>query len=227
MTVGSLFSGIGGLDLGLERAGMTVKWQCEIDPYCRSVLAHHWPDVPIYEDIHDIQGATPYVDLIAGGFPCQPVSQAAARTERGGGWLWPEMRRVVELLKPQWVIVENVEGLRYANRGLSEVLSDLAALGFDAEWRVIRASDLGAPHRRARIWLVAHSNAYGESTLTVDEEASFLSEPPSPISRWRTLPDLRVAHGVRSRVLRRERVGNAVVPQVSEFVGRCIMEAAA
>ncbi len=160
MNVGSLFSGIGGIDLGLERAGMRVSWQCEIDPWCRGILARHWPDTPQYGDIRTIDADTPRVDVLAGGFPCQPVSLAgkglAQADER---WLWPEFARCIRVLRPRYVIAENVPGL--LTRGLDLVLADLAALGFDAEWTVFGARDVGAPHKRDRVWIVAADAACG------------------------------------------------------------------
>jgi DNA (cytosine-5)-methyltransferase 1 len=141
LTVGSLFSGIGGLDLGLERAGMSVRWQCEIDPYCRAVLAHHWPGVKCYEDIRDIDGSAERVDLICGGFPCQPVSRAGRRKgPEDEKWLWDEMARVICLVQPTFALVENVPTLK--RRGLDRVLGDLAVLGYDAEWVTYIADDL-------------------------------------------------------------------------------------
>jgi DNA (cytosine-5)-methyltransferase 1 len=157
-TFGSLFSGIGGIDLGLERAGMTCRWQVEVDEYCRKVLAKHWPSVPKYGDIRTITGnELERVDLIAGGFPCQDVSLAGKRAglagERSG--LWSEYRRLLGVLRPRYVLIENVPGLFTA--GLDRVLADLAALGFDAEWTTLRASDFGAPHRRERVFVVAYA----------------------------------------------------------------------
>ena len=164
ITVGSLFSGIGGLDLGLERAGFEVKWQIENNPYCQGILAKHWPDVKRYGDITTVTGheLTP-VDMICGGFPCQPVSVAGQRqgvNDDKGRWLWPEFRRIVELVRPRFVFVENVTGLLTANDGhaFGDILGDLAELGYDAEWSVLSASDVGAPHLRKRVWLVAHDN---------------------------------------------------------------------
>lgn len=155
LTVGSLFSGIGGLDLGLERAGMQVKWNCEIDPYCREVLAHHWPGVKQYDDIRDVDASAERVDLICGGFPCQPVSLAGrGLAQADPRWLWPEFKRVVGELRPRYVLVENVPGL--ATRGLGLVVGDLSALGYDAEWQVVSAASVGAPHIRERIFVVAY-----------------------------------------------------------------------
>lgn len=153
-TVGSLFSGVGGLDLGLERAGFEVAWQCEADPYARQVLARHWPGVPCYPDVRALGCDVSRVDLLCGGFPCQPVSVAGKRRAQADPrWLWPAFADVVRRLRPHVVLVENVPGLRTA--GLRDVLADLADLGFDAEWTLARASDFGAPHIRARLFLVA------------------------------------------------------------------------
>lgn len=155
LTIGSLFSGIGGLELGLERAGLgPVKWQVEIDPFCRDVLAKYWPDVERFEDVNT---ATPSrVDLICGGFPCQPVSTAGKRRGQDDPrWLWPAFARQLEDLRPRWVVIENVPGLR--TRGLRNVLGDLTDLGYDAEWRYLAAEDVGAPHRRTRLFVVAYT----------------------------------------------------------------------
>lgn len=157
MRFGSLFTGIGGLDLGLERAGMTCAWQVEINPFCQDVLRKHWPDVPKHWDIRELRGSdVEQVDCIAGGFPCQDVSQAGKRSEgiegpRSG--LWREFARLVREIRPRFVIVENVPGL--ASRGLGTVLGDLAACGFDAEWGVLSAKDCGAPHLRRRLFVLA------------------------------------------------------------------------
>lgn len=157
LSFGSLFTGIGGMDLGLERAGWECKWQVEIDPYCRQVLAKHWPDVPRFEDVRGVTGdQLEPVDLIAGGFPCQDVSQAGKRTvgiDGARSGLWSEFARIIRVLRPRLVLVENVPGL--AVRGLGRVLGDLAALGYDAEWSCISAADVGAPHLRRRIFLLA------------------------------------------------------------------------
>jgi DNA (cytosine-5)-methyltransferase 1 len=159
LTVGSLFSGIGGFELGLERAGMRVIWQAEIDPYASAVLKKHWPNVPNYGDVRSIRaGSVERPDVICGGFPCQDISNAGKRAgidgERSG--LWGEYARIVGELRPRFVIVENVAAL--LGRGIERVLGDLAALGFDAEWHCIPASAVGAPHRRDRVWIIAYAN---------------------------------------------------------------------
>jgi DNA (cytosine-5)-methyltransferase 1 len=156
-----LFSGIGGFSLGLERTGgfRTVAF-CEIDPFCRRVLAKHWPRVPQYDDVRLLTAERLAadgiaVDVICGGFPCQDISVAG----KGGGLagdrsgLWSEIARLAGELRPQYLLVENVAAI--LSRGLDKVLGDLAAIGYDAEWHCIPASAVGAPHRRDRFWLVA------------------------------------------------------------------------
>ncbi len=160
-TFGSLFAGIGGIDLGLERAGWRGRWQVEYEPFCQRVLAKHWPDVTRYGDIHDVDWCeVEPVDLIAGGFPCQPVSVAGKRLGQDDvRWLWPEFARAIRALRPRYVLVENVPGLLV--RGMGDVLGDLADLGYDADWDRVAASDVGAAHRRQRIWIVAHARSFG------------------------------------------------------------------
>lgn len=156
LTFGSLFSGIGGIDLGLERAGMTCRWQVEINDYCSKVLEKHWPNVRRYRDIKLIrEGDLEPVDLIAGGPPCQPVSVAGKRKGQADSrWLWPEFFRIVCLLRPRFVFIENVPGL--LRLGGADVLRDLASIWYDAEWESLPASAFGAPHRRDRVWIVAY-----------------------------------------------------------------------
>lgn len=158
LTVGSLFSGIGGFDLAAERAGMTVEWQVELDDYCNKVLAKHWPTVRRYRDVRDCGAANlAPVDLICGGFPCQPFSVAG---KRGGAdddrYLWPEMRRVIAELKPRWVVAENVPGI--INLALDTVLADLDSEGYEVGTLVLPACGVGAWHIRQRVWIVAHRN---------------------------------------------------------------------
>jgi DNA (cytosine-5)-methyltransferase 1 len=264
---GSLFAGIGGLDLGLERAGMSCAWQVEIDDYAQKVLAKHWPDVPRFRDVREVgaHNLAP-VDVICGGFPCQDISNAGKRAgidgERSG--LWAEYARIIREVRPRYVLVENVAAL--LARGLGRVLGDLAESGFDAEWDCIPAAAVGAPHRRDRLFLVAYARRAGrgaedgrrdssqqgagsgrqETTGGAGECGALLAAaagkglegvPRGGIQRrlfaagglrqfdqWATEPDVgRVAHGVRSRVDRLRCLGNAVVPQVAEFVGRRIL----
>lgn len=157
-----LFSGIGGFSLGLERAGFRTVAFCEVNPKCRHLLAHHWPEVPCYDDIRTLTAERLAadgiaVDAICGGFPCQDISfaglGAGIEGERSG--LWRDYARLIGELRPRVVIVENVAAL--LGRGLGVVLGDLASLGYDAWWDCIPASAVGAPHRRDRLWLVAYA----------------------------------------------------------------------
>ena len=154
ITIGSLFSGIGGLDLAVESVtGGRVAWQCERDKYARSVLARHWPGLPIFEDIKKLHDA-PAVDALCGGFPCQDISLAGSREgiEHGKkSGLWREFARIIREIRPRYVFLENVAAITTA--GLGIVLGDLAACGFDAEWGCLRACDIGAPHIRNRWFL--------------------------------------------------------------------------
>lgn len=289
-----LFSGIGGFSLGLERAGFETVAFCEIDPVCRGLLAHHWPEVPCYDDITTLtaerlaaDGIS--VDAICGGFPCQDLSFAGKGAglagERSG--LWREYARLIRELRPRVVIVENVAAL--LGRGLGDVLGDLAQIGYDSFWDCIPASALGAHHRRDRLWIIAHANRQqhegcgpairgalaaqlsgavvadtigqrGCSGDTSGQHAAHAGKPPRdsgddpggvgegtaqpPMGRmvyglsarmdrthegWEAEPEdtPRVATGVPARAARLKGLGNAVVPQIPELIGRAIMEAMA
>jgi len=158
LTVGSLFSGIGGIDLAFELAGFRIAWQVEYDDYCNKVLSKHWPDVPRYGDVRTVTADIGAVDVLAGGFPCQPFSvagrQRGADDERN---MWPEFRRLIGELRPRAVFLENVPAIA-AGYG-PVVIGELAALGYDAEWGVISAADAGAPHKRERWWCVAYTHS--------------------------------------------------------------------
>ncbi len=334
MTFGELFAGIGGFSLGLERAGMTCKWQVEIEPYARAVLNKHWPDVPKHDDVRTFPPQGDYgVDLICGGFPCQDISVAGKGAGLAGSrsGLWYEYARIIGELRPRYVVVENVAAL--LTRGMGTVLGDLSSLGYDAEWHVIPASAVGAPHRRDRVWIVAHAandGCAGRAGLRADRKRTLSAEqgagggqacrrrqprgcredvanaererlrvcgrsctacearavqgkeqerqrlcvdaqssrqggnvshacrngwqgcwqdghvarssglrsgawsdeeqdiPAAAAGWWESEPDVgRVAHGIPSRVDRLRCLGNAVVPQVVEVIGRAILEAEA
>jgi DNA (cytosine-5)-methyltransferase 1 len=157
--IGSLFAGIGGFDLAARWMGWETAWFSEIDPYASAVLAKHWPNVPNHGDITQIDFTqVEPVDMLCGGFPCQDISNAGKRKgiegERSG--LWSEYARAIGELRPRYVVVENVAAL--LGRGLERVLGDLAALGYDAEWTVLSAADVGAPHLRERLWITAYAS---------------------------------------------------------------------
>jgi site-specific DNA-cytosine methylase len=131
--------------------------------FCRHVLEHHWPDVPRYADIRELDwNGVERVDLLAGGFPCQPFSVAGQRRGKDDErWLWPEFAAAVRALRPRHVLVENVPGLLAGHGGMGDVLGDLAQLGYDAEWDSVPAAAVGAPHLRYRVWIVAHADVVG------------------------------------------------------------------
>lgn len=275
---------------------MEVVWQVEKDEWCSRVLSKHWPDTPRWGDIEDFladaaierrnRGQRLYdrteegdglyvsskvreVDLICGGFPCQPVSYAGKRKGKDDArWLWPKFADTVRLFRPRYVLAENVPGL-LTNGGVG-VIEDLAALGYDCEWDCIPAAAVGAPHLRYRVFIVAHSPSQrlegrdngqrrqqeesqrlllarsSERSQLADAAHSLrgqnraskasvegdgklprriFSGAPTRDDWWAVEPDIRrVVDGVPSRVHRLRGLGNAVVPQVAEWVGERIME---
>ena len=250
----SLFSGIGGLDLGLERAGFEVVGMCEQDEFCRTILAQHWPGVPLYEDVRSLGADVPFpgnVECVAGGFPCQDISSAGkgAGIEGKRSGLWFEMLRVVRLIRPRWVIAENVPALR--TRGADVVLGGLEEEGYTCWPLLVGACHAGAPHRRQRVFIVGRlADASGAGLEERWHRPGSASEeeplPPRKCgdSRWPSRPGEKqqpweapratqpglggAAHGLPRRLDARERkarlkaLGNAVVPQVAEAVGRAV-----
>jgi len=183
---GSLFAGIGGFDLGFERAGMECAWQVEIDERCREVLAYHWPDVDrSVVDVREARrGRLPAVEVICGGFPCQDVSIAGQRAgldgERSG--LWFEFLRVVQELEPIWVVVENVTGLLSSNGGrdFACVLRGLAECGYVGAYRVFDAQYFGVAQRRRRVFVVGHLGDWSSAAeVLFEREGSPWSVAPS------------------------------------------------
>jgi len=183
MNFGSLFSGIGGLDLGLERAGMTCLWQSEIDPYGTRVLAKHWPAIPNLGDIRDIDWRTvPTVDLVCGGYPCQPFSLAGVRRgENDERHLWPMFAECLRVVRPRFALLENVAG--HLSLGFGQVLADLASIGYDARWDCIPAAAVSAPHIRDRVFVIAtrrtsmDTNQNGESSIAEHEQTRTWPSP--------------------------------------------------
>ena len=237
LTFGSLFAGIGGIDLGLERAGMICKWQVEIDPFRRQVLAKHWPDVERFGDVKDVgKHNLAAVDLIAGGFPCQDISTAnqnaeGLQGERSG--LWSEFARIIGELGPRWVLVENVKRLLSINDGrdFGTVLKDLARCGYDATWQVLRASDVGAFHRRERVFLIANRDSkrikgFWNEPLSQQPTFSWCQDVRGPTDlRGRSdIPEPLVCRSGDGFPAAVDAIGNAVVPQVAEWIGRRIVE---
>ena len=159
LTFGSLFSGCGTFDLGLERAGLTCAWQCEADATCRDVLAKHWPDVYCYTDVRKVDASAARVDLLCGGWPCQDLSVAGKRAGLAGArsGLFHEFVRVARQLRPRWILGENVPGLlsSHGGRDMATVVESLGQLGYFVAWRVLDAQYFGVAQRRRRVFVVA------------------------------------------------------------------------
>jgi len=234
MRIGSLFSGIGGLEKGLEDAGVGhIVWQVERDPFCRQVLARHWPDSVRHDDVRTVgaHNLEP-VDVICGGYPCQPFSIAGLkRGVNDERHLWPEFARIIRELRPRYAILENVPN--HLGIGFGDVLGDLASIGYDAEWDVLSAGGLGAHHIRRRIFVIAnlpHAVSRrpqrqrtaakgpwsGQQLTRLVQTALRLSVPAGESGG--------VSDGVPGRLHRLRALGNAVVPQVAEVVGRRLLE---
>lgn len=228
MNVLSLFAGIGGLELGLERAGMTTVGQVELDPFCQRILAKHWPEVPRHDDVRTAaewwtnHPPRPTVDLVCGGYPCPAFSQAA-RGRNTAPNLWPHMRDVIEQLRPEYVLLENVAA--HLGRGFSRVLADLHALGFNAEWSTVTACTVGATHTRRRLFVVAYTNSHSEPVFAVDAEMAGAEAATEDRRHWGypSADDVRADAGLPDRLDRLRALGNAVVPQVAELIGRRIV----
>jgi DNA (cytosine-5)-methyltransferase 1 len=245
-----LFSGIGGFSLGLERTGgfETVAF-CEIEEFPRRVLAKHWPKVPCYHDVRELtadrlaaDGIA--VDVITGGFPCQDLSAAGKRggISAGRSGLWSEIVRLAGEIRPHYIVVENVTNLLAGERGawFATVLSDLAAVGYDAEWNCIQAANIGLPHGRDRVWILAYPTGERWGCLVKGQQIqsarlyneSLARRAPNPL---RILPDVarmvagadgpieRNDDGLSEGLDRLKGLGNAVVPQIPELIGRAIL----
>jgi len=243
LTHGSLFAGIGGFDLGFERAGIRTVWQVEIDAYCRKVLARHFPTAERFEDIrkcgkHNLAA----VDVLSGGFPCQDISAVGPRIgiegQRSG--LWREYARIIRELQPRFAVVENVAAL--LGRGIGRVIGDLAEIGYDAEWQTVPACHFGLPHLRERVWILAYPHKQRLETLTTQAvllpQATCHRRDGYSISVggeevFRALPDggAVVAEsilvggrtGIPNRVDRLRALGNSIIPQAAEWIGRRIV----
>jgi DNA (cytosine-5)-methyltransferase 1 len=231
-----LFSGIGSLSLGLERAGMRTIQFVENNQYCQAVLRRHWPAVPIHGDVTTFAGVP--CDVICGGFPCQDISHAGAGAGIGGerSGLWSSFARLIGELRPRYVIVENVAAL--LDRGMGTVLGDLARIGYDAEWSIVSACSVGAPHVRRRVFIVAYPDSiHGRKRLWYTAPREYrtlqaLDRPEGPRAGWRA----RLANpselyggadGLAHGLDRNQAIGNTVLPQIAEEIGKAIMRATA
>ncbi len=191
-----LFSGIGGFSLGLEATGgFETAAFCEIDPYCRSVLKKHWPGVPIFEDIRKLKGTDiGTVDIITGGYPCQPFSVAGKQKGvEDKRHLWPEYFRIIKELRPSFIVGENVGG--HIKLGLDSVIEDLESEGYAARTFSISASSVGANHQRERIWIVANSDSSGSESA---QPAIIGEQKNKEIGNGQTDDTARITSGANS-----------------------------
>jgi len=230
-----LFAGLGGFTLGFGRAGIETVAAVEKDEFCQALYAQNFPDIPMFGDVRtfnaDRLGRTD-IDIITAGYPCQPFSQAGKRLgDKDDRHLWPEVRRLLDEFRPAWFIGENVAG--HISMGLDEVLSDLESSGYTARPFVIPAVAKDAPHRRDRVWIVADTDSNNAQRVKSQrhdaQDGQVEGERQVGLrcgeGRWLPEPNVgRVAHGVPKRVDRLKALGNAVVPQIPEMIGRAIME---
>jgi DNA (cytosine-5)-methyltransferase 1 len=255
--IGSLFAGIGGFELGLERAipGAQTIWQVEKEPFCQSILKKHWPHAQLYDDVCAVGAHNlPPVDILCGGFPCQDISIAGSKEGLNGkkSGLWFEMRRIISELRPPIIILENVSAILV--RGLSSVLADLAALRYDAEWCIASARDFGAPHLRERWFCVAYTNSNGKPISTINAKTLEITNANSANDQKQSIHTERLDaqrriecgsrknhgihkrnywqseiapkpvlceldDGISKRLARLRALGNAIVPQCSQWIG--------
>lgn len=223
----SLFSGIGGIDLAGEWAGIKTVAMCEREPFCQKVLRKHWPDIHIYDDVCTLTkerleaDGIGTIDLIHGGYPCQPFSHAGERKgEADDRHLWPEVKRLLETVRPRWFVGENVAG--HITLGLDDVLSDLGSIGYASQPVVIPAVSIGASHRRQRVFVIAHDERNGLQGVQFQEiqgiEGISRNTTYGSAEDWakRSMlfePKLRrTLDGIPDGVDRTRALGNAVVP---------------
>jgi DNA (cytosine-5)-methyltransferase 1 len=218
-----LFSGIGGFALAARWVGWETVGFCEIDPYCQKVLRKHWPDVPIHEDIKTFDGQE--CDIISASWPCQPYSvagkQKGAVDDRD---LWPDTVRVLKRCQPTWFVGENVAG--FIKVGLDSALSDLEDLGYSFRTFVIPAVAVGAPHRRDRVWIIAHAE-WDEQPRQESRCRSIgrMGRKLKPISWNRPWEDAvaffrRVDDGISGRMVtdRTDAIRNSICPQIAQVI---------
>jgi DNA (cytosine-5)-methyltransferase 1 len=246
--IGSLFAGIGGFELGFERAIQKAEtlWQVEQNKYCQQVLSKHWPNAKIYNDVRDIKkGNVEPIDILLGGFPCQDLSLAGKGAGLNGkkSGLWWEMHRIIGEIRPRVVVMENVAAINI--RGLDAVCGSLVDIGYDIEWTTISARQFGAPHMRKRWFGVAYSD--GKRSQTINNFAVGFERKKTGVQLFTTggrgsnsddrkrnywtensrpHPIRRMDDGVSSRMDRHriQALGNAIVPQCSEYIARCVLE---
>lgn len=214
-----LFSGIGGFSIGLERAGVRTLAFCEIDEKCRRVLSHHWPKVPIYADVRELDATRIAADVVCGGFPCQPFS-SAARGRNNKPDLWPHMLRVVRDMRPDWVLAENVPGL--GDHGVDRVCADLERAAFTCWPFDMDTAPPGRHRGRRRFVIVAHANRQGEPRRAVNAEVAGIPEVPNRGEAHDAAP-VGVDDGLPGRMDALRQIGNSISPWAAEMFGRAIV----
>lgn len=236
MTHVDLFSGIGGFALAAKWADIETKIFCEKDEFCKRVLKKHWPCVPIHNDIHDFK-YNKHIDVLTGGFPCQPFSIAGKRKGKNDDrYLWPEMFRVIRQCKPTWVIAENVVGI--IEMELENIINDLENEGYETQSFVIPACAVGAPHKRDRLWIVANLNSIGSKMREHNRQERYIQENENRNmakiqqewaqfipNTWSSMSARdwlqyncefsRNDDGISYRMDRIKSLGNAIVPQIA------------
>jgi DNA (cytosine-5)-methyltransferase 1 len=223
-----LFAGIGGFSYAGEKlvGGYETVAFCEYDEHAQKVLRKHWPDTEIIKDIRELADDADrfrgMVDIITGGYPCQPFSTAGQRRgDQDDRHLWPEMLRVIQAVRPRWVIGENVAG--HISMGLDTVLSDLEADGYATRPFIVPACGVDAPHRRDRVWLIGRNVADTEGVYAQRQQGRQGQGQFGREGRWKPEPPVgRVANGIPRRVDRLRGLGNAIVPQIAMQIGLTI-----
>ena len=237
MTHGSLFSGIGGFELGAKLSGIPTLWNCEIEPFQRMILKKHFPETKQYEDIKELRKPK-YVDIISGGFPCQDISIANTYGAKGikgkRSGLWHEMSRFIREVRPKYVLIENSPVLLV--RGFEHVLCDLSKIGYDAEWQCLSAKNFGFNHRRERFFAIAYSGKIGcvcntsifrELQEIFPKRASKQNPLSSTFERFDGKSNyelVRMDDGFSKGLDKRriESMGNAVIPEIAHYLFECI-----
>ncbi len=238
LTFGSIFSGVGGFDLGLERAGLDCKWQVELDPFCQQVLRKHWPNVRRHDDVRTFppnDGTDWSVDVIAGGPPCQPASSAGLqRGDQDERWMWGEAIRVIRALRPRIVVLENPTGLLRLGREFGTIVGGLAGNGRVCEWGVLSSAGMGANHKRKRVLILSYPDSWhaSEEWPAMGRQRRFLCAGHATqvhvVRRNQTEQEPgipRVANGLPCQIYRNRAMGNSIDPRIAEWIGRRLMEA--
>jgi DNA (cytosine-5)-methyltransferase 1 len=230
MNHGSLFSGIGGFELGARMSGIETTWNCEIEEFNRKILKQHFPQTKQYNDIRTLSYPES-VDIISGGFPCQDISIAGKGKgitgERSG--LWSEMFRIINEVRPSYVVIENSPEL--LKKGFEKVLYPLSEIGYNAEWQCLSGTTFGIQQSRERVYCIAysmHKRLQNNSEEQVFSESILQRELQGICPGWRTRGDIpkprtyRAGHGIPDWVDRTKGLGNAVIPVIAKYIFECI-----